>query len=189
MRTSKIVSVDSDKTLIKGLNSNFTQKTSFVLNGEELSVAQIVAALNGRVAAAADSTAKEIAWRAAVKTEREKDEAVQPLRQALKAALVSRYGSDAQELKEFSFPPAKERKVSVKTKAKAQEQSIATRAARMTMGKKQKKGIKGVVAEPQTTSDSDAPATPTRAAASAATTASSTPTVNAGGASNGQTSS
>ncbi len=89
-------------------------------------------------------------------------------------------------VREFSFAPAKERKVSVSTKAKALEQAAATRDARKTMGKNQKKGIKGVVAEKQSTADSETETSATTAVAKPATSATNTPVVNAAGTSNGQ---
>jgi len=182
VRTSRTVSVESDKTLAKGLNANFSAKTAFVLNGKDWTVAEIVAALNERIAASEATDTAEIAWRTAVKDQRTQDDAMQPTRQALKTALIARYGTNAEKLKEFSFAPVKARKVTVQTKAKAQVQAAATREARNTKGKNQKKGIKGVVATPTTAASSEAPQSVTP-------TASKTPAASPANASNGQTAS
>ena len=66
----------------------------------------------------------------------------------LKAWVVSQFGADSQEAKEFGFLPAKSTPKSAATKAQAVAKSLATRQARHTMGRKQKKGIKGTVVAP-----------------------------------------
>jgi hypothetical protein len=62
---------------------------------------------------------------------------------------------------EFGFSPAKARKASVKTKANAADKAKATRQARGTMGKVQKKPIKGHPAAPATPPATTAPPSPT----------------------------
>jgi hypothetical protein len=94
--------------------------------------------------------------------------------QSLRSYLVGQYGSDANAvLHDFGMdaPKAKGPKT-VKTKAEAADKRAATRAARHTMGKNQKKGITGATvaagSTPAVPATPAAPtATPTAPAASA----------------------
>ncbi len=59
--------------------------------------------------------------------------------------LAARNGEDSPELARYGFAPAKPAVVPAATKAVAVLKQKATRAARHTMGKNQRKKIKGVV--------------------------------------------
>jgi hypothetical protein len=85
-------------------------------------------------------------------------------RQQLKTYIVGSYGAQAvQMLQDFGFDAPKPRgKKTVAAKAQGIAKAEATRAARHTMGKKQKAAIKGTVAPVATPTASPAPAaTPT----------------------------
>ena len=88
--------------------------------------------------------------------------------------------SDPSTIAEFGFPPRKRGTSTAETKAAAVNKRAATRAARHTMGRQQKKDIKGTVAvtEPATPSPAAAPVTPASVASaspSGSTSAGGTP--------------
>jgi hypothetical protein len=83
--------------------------------------------------------------------------------QSLRSYLVGQYGNDANAvLHDFGMnTPKTKGPKTVQTKAAAAEKRAATRAARHTMGKNQKKGITGAtVSAPATTVAPEAPAAP-----------------------------
>jgi hypothetical protein len=65
-----------------------------------------------------------------------------------KAWVMSQFGADSQEALEFGFAPAKVGVKTTETKLNAVKQSLATREARGTRGKRQKEKIKGTVRFP-----------------------------------------
>jgi hypothetical protein len=81
--------------------------------------------------------------------------------ESLKSWVLARFGAGSAEASEFGFAPRKKAEVSAETRAAAVAQNKATRAARLTISKKEKLKIKGVV--PTAT----APAAPAVTAASA----------------------
>jgi hypothetical protein len=66
----------------------------------------------------------------------------------LKQWAFAKFGASSQAAKDMGFAPRKVAKRTVETKQHAVQQSIATREARHTMGKKQRSRIKGVVVAP-----------------------------------------
>jgi hypothetical protein len=86
---------------------------------------------------------------------------------SLRSFVMLKFGSNAiATLADFGFQPRKRTVPTVDTKAAAAEKSLATRAARHTMGPKQKAKIKGTVAviAPATTPAATAPAAASPAA-------------------------
>jgi hypothetical protein len=67
------------------------------------------------------------------------------LERALKPWVRGEFGDESTEANEFGFPAAKKAVRTVEQKILAVRRAKATRAARGTMGKRQKEGIRGVV--------------------------------------------
>ncbi len=96
---------------------------------------------------------------------------VAPLRQSIRSILQGRFGKEATALTAFGFSPAKPPKKTAETKAAAAVKTAATREARHTMGRVQKKTVKGdvvaiavtplVASPPQPASGASAPSSPT----------------------------
>jgi hypothetical protein len=129
-------------------------------------------------------------WLAAVQVQTDSHQKVGPVLRAFKRAVLARFG-DTQDagstLADFGYAPQKVAVKSSATNAAAAEQGRATRAARHTMGSKQKQQVKGTVtpASPPATPASPpaagpaAPVAPVASAPSAggSTTAGTTPHV------------
>ena len=88
----------------------------------------------------------------------------------LKAWVITTFGAGSAQASDFGFSPATVKAKSAETKALAVKKVLATRKARMTLGKRQKASIKGTVEAPT------APADPA-ITAPAATPAAVAPTV------------
>jgi hypothetical protein len=136
----------------------------------------LIARFKEFVAAAELSKSTNQQWRANVQAERELELQVRPLRQGVRGIAQARFGRDGAQLLQLGFAPAKPIQKSVKVKALAVARSQATRTARSTRGKQQKKSIHGTVT---TTGTTPATATapqpaPTAAPAAAPVTTSAT---------------
>ncbi len=188
----------SYQALVSGLLSTYQPDDTFSINGETLTRDEVTARLNAYIAMAEATKASRQQWLSAVEAEHAGLVAVTPLRQSLHAIVQARLGGkDATGLTAFGFNPAKSTKRTVTSKATAVAKTAATREARHTMGKVQKKDVKGdvvgltitpLIASPPTPApsvtsasssagsstqgSSSAPAAPSNATPSGATTAS-----------------
>ncbi len=90
-------------------------------------------------------------WLAAVQVQTDSHQKVGPVLRALKRTVLGQFG-DTQDasstLADFGYAPPKVTEKSSATKAAAAEQGRATRAARHTMGSKQKLQVTGTVTPP-----------------------------------------
>jgi hypothetical protein len=147
--TTTKLSVEAEyRALISGINTELVGVDTFALAGQSLTRVDLLARLQSRVDAAEATKAAQAAWHNAVQSEHAVNTEIAPLRTAMKAILVARYGKDSQKLQLFGYPPTMPAKKTVAIKGLGVVRAKATRTARHTMGKKQKKGIKGVVATP-----------------------------------------
>ena len=134
---------------IEGLKKHVTAKTEILINGASMSLANVLRDLPGvslgaRSALTAARNQAEVAlqeWNAAEATRSSTD-------QALKQWVFLKFGPSSQEAKDMGYTPRKVGKPSVATKNVANQQSLATRVARHTKGKKQKASIKGTILAP-----------------------------------------
>jgi hypothetical protein len=149
------------KALIAGINAELTADQQFIINGETLSKAALLARFQARLDAAQKTKADRTTLTTTVDAERRLQLEVTPLRTGFKVYLLSRYGKSSPELQKFGFTQTKRPQRPVASKAAGVAKSKATRAARGTAGKKAKLAIKGTVAQPGTA----APPAPTPPAA------------------------
>jgi hypothetical protein len=89
------------------------------------------------------------AWLASVAAQRT-DYAtnIAPLMEALRHYVAAFYGGNSATFQSFGFVPHRKPQLTAKTKLQAVLQAAATRKARNTMGRKQRKAIRGVVQRP-----------------------------------------
>ena len=161
MRNSKASSQARDTKVIAGIAAHFTGATTFTFGGVDYKAKEIQQLLQSRIDAASVTAATRAKWLTAAAAEKEKTTESESVLLALKSHLVTTYGAKSQIVADFGFTP-KQKKTTADTTATAVKKREATRAARRTMGKRQKRGIKGVV-EPATTAApsaaTEAPAT------------------------------
>jgi len=101
-------------------------------------------------------------WQDALKSQRNTKATVGPVKKAYQSYLVSLYGNAVETLADFGLTPRKAPAPQTAVqKATAAAKRAATRAARHTLGPKQKAGIKGTVATPATPVAAPTPAKPT----------------------------
>ena len=176
---NKTTALARNKKISEGVNKHFSKVKSLTIGGDEYTPKALLAVLNAEDEAslAVDSTRAQLT--AQVATHRSAKVTAGELRSALKVYILGTYGKKAvQMLGDFGMSVPKgpgERTVDEKSMAVAK--TLATRAARHTMGKKQKLRVTGVVPSTATTaetSSSGAPAATPVQVASAATPAQTT---------------
>jgi len=112
---------------------------------------------------------KRAETKAAINERGEAEGARREADRALKAWVIAQFGVSSQEALDFGFPPPKVASRSVQNKTDAVALAKATRAARHTMGSRQKRGVVGSLAAPT------APAAPATVTVPLATPSISTP--------------
>jgi hypothetical protein len=129
---------------VNGLENNLGGKT-LVLEGKawkEVDLVQaiqaVIDALNA-VASARAALAKAVADATSAKA------SIVPIMLALRGYIQAVFGAGSTVYADFGFTPRKQGKPSAATVAMRVLKNLATRKARMTMSKKQKQNIKGVV--------------------------------------------
>jgi hypothetical protein len=164
---SKTAAKDSASTAILGVDKGLAGIISISLNGVTYTPVQIKSILQADIDATNAIDATKAAWSKAVADGRVTRAEATAMLRALRSYLIATSGAGAVGLlADFGFLPPKPKKVAVKTKAAAVDKTLATRAARHTMGKNQKKEVKGAPAA-AAAPPSPAPVTPASAAAPA----------------------
>ena len=173
---NKTTALARNKKVSEGVNKHFSKVKSLTVGGHEYTPKSLMSVLTAEddASLAVDSTRAQL--EAQVVTHRTAKVTAAALRSALKVYILGTYGKKAvQMLGDFgmSVPKALGART-VDEKSKAVAKNLATRAARHTMGKKQKLSITGVVPSTATTaetSSSSAPAATPAQVPSAATPA------------------
>jgi hypothetical protein len=154
-----------DQHLIDGLTKHASTLPSLTFVGESHPTAAIIAVLQTRIASANAVSPAKATWQSTVQADRDERAKTTAYVSGLRQALQLAFAGSVDALADFGLkrrkqtaPRTPEQKAAAVAKAKA------TRAARHTMGSKQKAKVKGAV--PQT-----APASPPPAAATPPVTA------------------
>jgi predicted Fe-Mo cluster-binding NifX family protein len=161
---NKTTALALNQKISAGVDKYFSKVKSLTIGGTTYTPKGLLAVLNAETDAskAVDSTRAQ--YMEEVATHRTAKAAAFVLRAELKTYILGTYGKKAvQMLGDFGMSvPKSTGKKTVETKAQAVAQSRATREARHTMGKDQKKPIKGTV--PSTATVAAAPSSSTPAA-------------------------
>jgi hypothetical protein len=137
---------DRLRTLANGVQKHFT--SPLVLLGQTLTPAQIVAMIQQDIAATDASIQAHDAWLEKVELEKASHQQLAPTLRALTSTVMAQFGDSpdaTSTLGDFGLSPRKVSKRTVAVKVQAAEKSLATRTARHTMGKNQRKSVKGTV--------------------------------------------
>jgi hypothetical protein len=152
---NKPTNKDLDTKAMSGVDKYLASVTQVTIAGTTHTPASLKAALQADIDTTNAADAARTRWRESVQTAKAARTTAARVRSTLKAYLIGLHGADAVGiLEDFGFsPPKSPGRKSAKAKALAVDKSAATRAVRHTMGKNQKKALKGTVTPP--------PATPT----------------------------
>jgi hypothetical protein len=168
-RTTRLV---ADQKMIDGLTKHSVTLSSLVIGGQSYTTAAVIGLLQGRIATGNAATNSHTVWQAAVQADRDQLAKTKPFVAGLRKALEAAYAGAIEQLADFGLKAPKPRTpLTPEQKAAAVKKAEATRAARHTMGPKQKAAIKGTVpaTAPETQPAAPAPTPPATPAATATT--------------------
>ncbi len=151
--------ITADQRLIDGLNKNASTITFMVIGGATETTKDIVATLQSRIDSAKAASSTRATWLTAVEADQALRDKTKTYVSGLRQALLVAFAGQTDTLADFGLTARKQRVVTPEAKVAAAAKAKATRAARHTMGKKQKAAIKGTVAP--TTPAIAAPSAPT----------------------------
>ncbi|HEX8791633.1 MAG TPA: hypothetical protein VF765_11835 [Polyangiaceae bacterium] len=133
------------QAVIAGLLEFYAPTDVFQMSSGTYPRDELIAELQQFVTAAQNTKDSNAQWREDIQTERGLEQHVRVLRVGVKGIVAARFGATGAQLLKFGFTLPKPRKKSAQTKAVAVAKSLATRSKRQTLGKVQKKDIKGNV--------------------------------------------
>jgi len=146
--TSRNTRLSQAEKLSDGMGKHENVITSLVIDGQPYAAKDIVAVLQEIITSETNAVTTRAEWRAAVAADKAERAKRKVFLSGLKQALRVAFGGQIDVLTDFGLAPRKPRKVlTPQEKAAAAAKAKATRAARHTMGAKQKAKIKGT--EPQ----------------------------------------
>ena len=145
-QTTELVRV---KQAIVGISKHLGGAATLLLAGQTFTPTSLVALLQAFVDEATAIDTAKASLRDLFLKERDDAKSLRRVLQALRSYVVALYGNDAAAiLADFGFTPHKAPAVKPETRVVAAAKNVATRKARHTLGKRQRKGIKGVVETP-----------------------------------------
>jgi hypothetical protein len=152
---SKGIRNSSLHMLLEGVRAHYaaTPDAPVTIAGRTMTAAELLALIQADIDASGASVHAYATWLTRVQEERESHRAIAPVLRALTASVLSRVGDTVdvgRELASFGLAPRKLPARTAEAKAAAAEKGKATRAARGTMGKKERLAIKGTVPAGQT---------------------------------------
>jgi hypothetical protein len=132
-----------NQKMIDGLNKHSQAIPSLIIAGTTYKLSDIITTLQARLAGANLVLSTKAAWQTAVKADIDEREKTKVFFSGLRQALQVAFAGSIDSLADFGLTPRKVRVVSPDEKLQAAAKAKATRAARHTMGKKQKLAITG----------------------------------------------
>jgi hypothetical protein len=133
------------QALTTGLAAFYQPTDTFLLPTGSVTRDDLIKEFQGFISVAETTKSAQQSWHEAVQAERAAELVVRPVRQAVRSVIQGRFGASAKQLAQFGFVPLKPATRKVDVKAQAVVKMKATRVARATKGKVQKKNIKGTV--------------------------------------------
>ncbi len=164
MKTNRDRTINKHRQAIAGIRKHFASAPTIVLGGTPTTPNDAIAALQGPIDAIDAASASEQAFHGAVAAQNAAVAKGSDLLTDLKTLVKSQLGSSEGVLGDFGFTSPNRQTPDEATKAAAVAKRAATRAARHTMGKRQKASVKGSVpatsAQPASSGTSSSGATP-----------------------------
>ncbi len=150
-----------DAQAIAGIQKHLPSASSVPLAGSTYSPADLVKLIQNRMDTIAKADAIKATWHSTVLAGEAQNTQLTPILRALRQHVINVYGAASPVLADFGFAPPKTTARTPEAKAAAAAKSKATRAARHTMGKNQKKAVKGnvtgIVVTPTTSAEASPP--------------------------------
>jgi hypothetical protein len=135
-----------EQTALAAVDKYYSGVSSLTIGGTSYTPAAVKKVLSDDLAAQAALAPQRATLHVAVTSAQAVRATARALLKALRVHIVDQYGTQsAPVLADFGYAPASSTKPTILEKVQAVDKRIATRKARHTMGKKQKKAITGTV--------------------------------------------
>jgi hypothetical protein len=142
-RHAKSTKVLRDRSMVAGLKKHSQLLSRLNWGAIMRSPAAVAARFQAHLEALDEVATMQAAWRAALFKEERLEKEIKKLARTAGQYLLGVYGDDSPTLRDFGLAPRKKGKMSAEKMRQTVEKRNATRKARHTMGKRQKKAIKG----------------------------------------------
>jgi hypothetical protein len=164
-KEKKVAVVGRDKAMVDGILKHLQGVSSLPLDGKAYTPAELVTLIQSRANQVAVVTAAHDVWIKAVVAERELNTKLTPVIRGLRQYVLNAFGSESTVPADFGFVIASKKVLTPDEAVARAAKAKATRAARHTMGKVQKKKVTGTTAAANTApapapTASPAPASP-----------------------------
>ena len=133
------------KQLVAGAEKHLTSTTQVPLLGSSYTPAQVTSTLQTLVTLRSDVDASKASTKAKIANEATQMPSLRAFMSAFEAYVRAAFGSSPDVLADFGIAPKTRAPLTVEAKAAAAAKRASTRAARHTLGTKQRKAIKGDV--------------------------------------------
>jgi hypothetical protein len=142
-RTTKVNRSERNIHAVAALRKHYADTKSMTLDGVAYSPAEVAKILQDSIDAIRITASAEARFHAAVTAEKAAHQQGDALYAALKAFVITQFKNQPAVLGEFAITLNERKRPDAPTRAAAVEKRRATRAARHTMGRRQKAKIKG----------------------------------------------
>jgi hypothetical protein len=144
-KKNRIDRTAADQTLIDGFNKHGASIASMMIGGATTTPKDIVATLQSRIDSAQAALSTRATWRTAIRTDRTVRDTTKTFVSGVKQGLLLAFAGKLDVLADFGLTERASPVISPELRIAAAAKAKATRAARHTMGSKQKSAIKGTV--------------------------------------------
>ncbi|MGA2447557.1 MAG: hypothetical protein ABTD50_02645 [Polyangiaceae bacterium] len=144
-KPNKTTTLARDTQVIVGIQKHLQSTASLPLVGSTYAPADLVKLIQSRIDATGQADTTKATWHSTVATNEALNAKLMPVLRALRQYVINVYGATSPVLADFGFAPPKAATRTPEEKAAAVAKALATREARHTMGKVQKKTVKGNV--------------------------------------------
>jgi hypothetical protein len=158
-KKNRIDLTTAEQTLIDGFNKHAAAIPSAVISGAVQTPKDIVATLQSRIDTARAALSTRASWQAAIRTDRATRDATKTYVSGVKQTLLVAFAGQLDTLADFGLTARATPVLTPEEKIARTAKALATRAARHTLGPRQKAAIKGKVTstEPATAAPEAAP--------------------------------
>jgi hypothetical protein len=140
-RLNKTQRTNGNRKIVSGVQKHLNEPIT--MQGVQYTPGKLARMFQEGIALADASDAATKAWRMAVTAEQSKAVELADLQARLRTHVISVYGEDSAEFTDFGFVPRKVTTPDAATKAEAVVKRGKTRAARRTMGSRQRAEVTG----------------------------------------------
>jgi hypothetical protein len=145
-KKNRIVEVTAEQTLVDGFNKHPTAIPSMVINGTVRTAQDIVTTLQSRIDSAKEVLSSRATWQAAIQKDETLRDTTKTFVSGVRQGLVVAFAGQVDMLADFGLTARAKHVATPEENIARTAKAKATRAARHTMGSKQKAEIKGTVA-------------------------------------------